>query len=313
MIWAIVATLLTAGIFLYLVLLLLISSGSLTSLPFLIPLGTSINLGEWAEPEFIDLSASIIGMVVLVLLIFFFRRWFRNCAVLRQWKYIRSLGWRRMAKDIWTALFQDTLLLASVRKRSPKRWLVHGLVLFGFLFMALATTLAAFINYADAPHGFWWPPRIIGNLGGLSSLIGLSIIGWRLVWDPYEDNGKTYLADITFVFLLYLTILTGFATEFIMYGTGITLAHGSFLVHVLMVSGLFLTLPFTRFNHIFLTPFFLILTRLNQTVTAQNQVPVISDEPAPGRHYKTERLAEDCQRQIFPQEGESPVTLRYYP
>ncbi|MDQ7094353.1 hypothetical protein REC12_12205 [Desulfosporosinus sp. PR] len=313
MIWAIIATILTAGIFLYLVLLFLISSGGLASLSLPIPLGTAINLGQWVKPESIDLGAAIIGTVVLVLLILFFRRWFRNSAALRQWKYISSLGRRRIAKEIWTALFQDTLLLASVRKRSPKRWLVHSLVLFGFLFMTLATTLAAILNYADAPHGFWWPPRIVGNLGGLSSLIGLSIMGWRLVRDPYEDNGKTYLADLAFVFLLYLTILTGFATEFVTYGTGITLSHGSFLVHVLMISGLFLTLPFTRFNHILLTPFLLILTRLNQALTAENQVPGISAEPAPGRHHKTERLAEDCQRQIFPGEGESPVTLRYYP
>lgn len=313
MIWAIIATLITAGISLYLALLLLISSGSLTSLPFPVPLGTAINLGQWAKPELIDRSAALIGLVVLVLLIIFFRRWFRNSAFSSQLKYIRSLGRRRIAEDIWAALVQDSLLLASVRKRSKKRWLVHGLVLFGFLFMMLATTLAAFLNYADAPHGFWWPPRIVGNLGGLSSLIGLSIIGWRLVRDPYENNGKTYFTDITFVFLLYLTILTGFATEFIMYGTGITMAYGTFLVHMLMVSGLFLTLPFTRFNHVLLTPFLLILTRLNQTVVAEGKVQGIANEPAPGRHHKTERLAADCQRQIFSQDGESPVTLRYYP
>jgi len=186
-------------------------------------------------------------------------------------------------------------------------------VLYGFIFMILATTLAAFFNYSNAPHGFWWPPRILGNLGGLSSLIGLSIMGWRLVSDPYEDNGKTYLADITFVFLLYLTIFTGFATEFIMYGLDATLAYGSFLLHMLLVSGLFLALPYTRFNHVLLTPFLLILTRLNQTLVETNILPGLLEEPAPGRHHKTQRLADDCQKQLFVNDGESPVTLRYYP
>lgn len=314
MIWALIATLFTAGISLYLILLLLAASGGLTSFPFLVPLGTSINLGQWAKPELVDLSASIIGTIVLILLIFFFRRWLRYSAFSVHWKYIRSLGWRRIAKDTWTALFQDSLLLASVQKRSKRRWLVHGLVLYGFIFMTLATTLAAFFNYSDAPHGFWWPPRIVGNLGGLSSLIGLSIMGWRLVRDPFEDNGRTYVADITFIFLLYLTIFTGFATEFIMYGSNVTLAHGSFLLHMLLVSGLFLTLPSTRFNHILLTPFLLILTRLNQTLVATDSVPEIREEPAPGRHHKTQRLAADWQKQIFVNnDGEYPVTLRYYP
>ena len=313
MIWALIATLLTVGISLYLILLLLAALGGLTAVPFLIPLGTSINLGQWAKPELIDLGAAIIGTIVLILLFRFFQRWIRYSALTVNWKYIRSLGWRRIAQDTWTALFQDSLLLSSIQKRSKKRWLVHGLVLYGFIFMLLATSLSAILNYTNAPHGFWWPPRIIGNLGGLSSLIGLSIVGWRLVRDPYEDNGKTYVADIAFVFLLFLTIFTGLATEFIMYGLNATLAHGSFLLHMLLVSGLFLALPYTRFNHVLLTPFLLILTRLNRTLVEEKSVPGILEEPAPGRHHKTERLAVDCQKQIFPQDGESPVILRYYP
>ena len=233
MIWALLATLLTVGISMYLILSLLATLGGLTSFSFLIPLGTSINLGQWAKPELIDLGASVIGTIILILLFLFFRRWVRYSAISMNWKSIRSLGWRRIAKDIWTALFQNSLLLSSVLKRSKKRWLVHSLVLYGFIFMILATTLAAFFNYSNAPHGFWWPPRILGNLGGLSSLIGLSIMGWRLVSDPYEDNGKTYFADITFVVLLFLTIFTGFATEFIMYGLDAPLAYGSFLLHML--------------------------------------------------------------------------------
>lgn len=313
MIWAFIFTLLTAGISVYLILLILTSLGGMAFFPFKVPLGVSINLGQWAKPELVDLCASIIGTLVLFLLIRFFWNWFRYGALQANWKYIRSLGWRRIAKETWTALFQDSLLVSSVQKRSSKRWLVHGLVLYGFILLLLSTTLAAIFNYSDAPHGFWWPPRIIGNLGGLSSLIGLSIMGWRLVRDPYEDNGKTYLADITFVFLLYLTIFTGFATEFIMYGLNAHLAYGSFLLHMLLVTGLFITLPYTRFSHVLLTPFLLILTRLNQTLAEENKVPGICDEPAPGRHCKTERLAEDCQRHIFLQDEQSPVTLRYYP
>lgn len=313
MIWALIATLLTVGISMYLIIIILASLGGVAFFPFPIPLGMSINLGQWAKPELVDLGASIIGTLLLILLYRFFRSWIRYSAITVNWKYIRSLGLSRIGKETWKALFQDSLLLSSVQKRSPKRWFVHGLVLYGFVFMLLSTTLAALFNYSNAPHGFWWPPRIIGNLGGLSSLIGLSIMGWRLVRDPYEDNGKTYFADIAFVFLLFLTIFTGFATEFIMYGLNAPLAYGSFLLHMLLVSGLFLAMPYTRFNHVILTPFLLILTRLNQTLIEQYSVPGNLDEPAPGRHHKTERLAVDYQKHIFPQDGESPVTLRYYP
>ena len=314
MIWALLAVLLTLGISTYLVLLILASLGGLPFSSWAPPLGISINLGQWVKPERVDLGAAIIGTIVLILLIRFFRTWIRYSALIRNWKYIRTIGWRRIGRETWKALFQDSLLLSSVQKRSGKRWLVHGLVLYGFILMLLSTSLAALFNYANAPHLFWWPPRIIGNLGGLSCLIGLTIMGWRLVRDPYEDNGKTFLADLAFVFLLYLTILTGFATEFIMYGVNVPLAHGSFLLHMLLVSGLFLTLPFTRFNHVLLTPFLLILTRLNQTLVEESAIlPGIPDEPAPGRHPKTERLAQDCQKQILPGNGESPVTLRYYP
>ena len=95
MIWALIATLLTVGISMYLILTILASLGGLTFFPLPIPLGVSINLGQWAKPELVDLGASIIGTLVLILLFRFFRRWIRYSALTLNWKYIRSLGWRQ--------------------------------------------------------------------------------------------------------------------------------------------------------------------------------------------------------------------------
>ncbi|KLU62364.1 hypothetical protein CEB3_c12250 [Peptococcaceae bacterium CEB3] len=309
MIWPILATIVTIGVLFFILASALVSATPLHGAP---TLGTAINLGQWAKPERVDLSAAIIGLIALAFVLRFFGRWLRLSGLALERDYLRTLGGRRILRDIVRALLGDSLALASVLKRSKKRWLVHSLVLYGFLLMTLSTSLAALLNYADAPHGFWWPPRIAGNLGGLSTLIGLSIMAWRLWRDPYENNGKTYRADLAFVILLYLTTLMGFATEYTMYGLNVPLAHDVFLLHMLLVSLLFLTFPFTRFSHSLLTPFLLIITRLNRSLVNSRNIPAFAEEPAPGRHHKTERLAADLQKQLDPQRT-SHAGIRYFP
>lgn len=55
MIWAFIGALLTVGIALYLVATILAALSSVTSIVLPIHLGVSINLGQWAKSELVDL------------------------------------------------------------------------------------------------------------------------------------------------------------------------------------------------------------------------------------------------------------------
>jgi len=311
--WGVLATLTTASVGLTLVALGLFGYDATNGGTGLIPLYTAIDLGEWALPEYIDLTAATVAIIVTVLLYFLLRKWTFYSGANVGWKYYQQLGRKVLAKELWLTLIKDSFAVSSVFKYDRVRWLKHGFILYGFTLMTIATTLTFLINYENNPHSFWWFPRVLGNLGGLMALIGTTVIIWRLINDPYEDNGNTYLADVTFVILLYLTILFGFLTEFTLYGLNAPLAYATFVIHLTLVCILFITWPFTRFSHVILTPYLAYLTRLNQAVLAAKIVPEMQEEPAPGRHFKTERFAGDALAHLFPEQKDETPTLRYYP
>lgn len=315
--WGVLATLTTASIGLTLLALGLFGYDATNSgtalVTELIPLYTNIDLGEWAKPEYIDITAGTVAIIVTILLYRLLRQWTIYSGANINWRYYKQLGWKVLAQELWSALLKDSFAVSSVFKHDFKRWLKHGFILYGFTLMTIATTLTFLINYENNPHGFWWFPRILGNTGGLMALIGTTVIVWRLINDPYEDNGNTYAADVTFVVLLYLTILFGFLTEFTLYGLNAPLAYTTFIIHLALVCALFISWPFTRFSHVVLTPYLAYLKRLNQAVQAAQLVPQMQDEPAPGRHVKTERLAADALANLFPEQKNESPTLRYYP
>jgi len=279
----------------------------------LIPLYTAIDLGEWALPEYIDITAGTVAIIVTILIYFLLRKWTFYSGANISWKHYKQLGWRVLTKELWLALLEDSFAVSSVFKHDFKRWLQHGFILYGFTLMTIATTLTFLINYENNPHSFWWYPRVIGNVGGLMALLGTTVMIWRLINDPYEDNGKTYKADVTFIVLLYLTIFFGFLTEFTLYGLNAPLAYATFIIHLSLVCALFISWTFTRFNHVILTPYLAYLARLNRAVRAAHIVPEMQEEPAPGRHIKTERLAADALVHLFPEQKDESPTLRYYP
>lgn len=278
-----------------------------------IPLYTDIDMGEWAKPHYIDYIAAAVAITVSILLYKLLKNWANYSGANLGWQYYKQLGWKVLINELWWTLLKDSFGVSSVFKHTKKRWIYHGFIIYGFTIMTISTTLTFVLNYQNDPHSFWWFPRVLGNLGGLMTLIGVNIMAWRLVNDPYEENGRTYEADVTFVTLLYLTLIGGFLTEYTLYGTSAPLAYASFTLHLSLVSALFISWPYTRFNHVVLTPFLVYLTRLNRLVRDNKMVPGMQEEGAPGRHLKTERYAVDAMAKMFSDEETAAPTLRYFP
>jgi citrate/tricarballylate utilization protein len=131
-----------------------------------------------------------------------------------------------------------------------RRWF-HHLVFYGFLLDFAATSVAAFYDHFlgwQAPYPLLSWPVVLGTVGGVGLLIGtagLLYLKWKSDRDPAEE--RMLSMDVAFLGLLFLTSLTGM----LLLGLRETAAMGTLLViHLGMVAGLFITIPYGKFAHV---------------------------------------------------------------
>jgi citrate/tricarballylate utilization protein len=131
-----------------------------------------------------------------------------------------------------------------------RRWF-HHLVFYGFLLDFAATSVAAFYDHFlgwQAPYPILSWPVVLGTVGGMGLLIGTSgllYLKWKSDRDPAE--ARMLSMDVAFLVLLFLTSLTGMVLLIFRE----TAAMGTLLIiHLAVVAGLFITLPYGKFAHV---------------------------------------------------------------
>jgi citrate/tricarballylate utilization protein len=134
-------------------------------------------------------------------------------------------------------------------RHSQARRYFHHFTFYGFALCFASTTVAAVYHFAGhiAPHPYISAPVILGTLGGIGLLIGpagLYALKRRrdpAIADPAQDG-----SDVSFIVLLFLTSLTGLLLLVLRETPRMAvLLH----VHLGVVLGLFLTLPYGKFVH----------------------------------------------------------------
>ncbi len=135
-------------------------------------------------------------------------------------------------------------------KPSFTRRTFHHLTFYGFMLCFAATTVGTFKHYIlgwIAPYSLGSLTVILGTLGGIGLLIGPAGLLWlKHKADPMLKDAKQRGMDDGFLALLFLTSLTGFLLLFVRETSwmGLTLT-----VHLGVVLGLFLMLPYGKFVH----------------------------------------------------------------
>jgi len=130
-----------------------------------------------------------------------------------------------------------------------RKWF-HHLTFYGFILCFVSTTIAAaydhFLHW-PAPYPFWSWPVVSGTVGGTALLMGTAgLLFLKLKMDPAPAAPRAFGMDIAFLSLLFLTSLTGLLL-LLFRETG---AMGILLaVHLGIVVGLFLTMPYGKFIH----------------------------------------------------------------
>lgn len=139
-------------------------------------------------------------------------------------------------------------------------WVVHASVMGGFLAMLLATTLDFLFKPIGSPVPPWYPMRILGAVGGVVCLYGLSLVLFRRIGRNDVPYTKSSFADWFFPVLLAVTVLSGLLCEIIVYlPIPSTLGHLVFFGHVVLAMDLVAMLPLTKFAHVFYRTLALVL------------------------------------------------------
>jgi citrate/tricarballylate utilization protein len=133
---------------------------------------------------------------------------------------------------------------------NSRRWF-HHLVFYGFLLDFASTSIAAFYDHFlawQAPYPYLSLPVVFGTVGGIMLIIGTSgllHLKWQSDHDPTAEPMLSM--DVAFLALLFLTSLTGL----LLLALRETAAMGTLLViHLGMVAGLFITMPYGKFAHV---------------------------------------------------------------
>jgi len=195
---------------------------------------------------------SLLGLYVLAsLLIGIFRFWEKTGSRAGELLAANAHG-----NAVWDALRLKYLDGGGVGCNYPddrfsviRKW-YHHLVFYGFLLCMASTTIAAIYHHfldRAAPYPFWTWPVVLGTIGGVSLLVGTGgLLYLKKRMDHAPAVPEALGMDVGFIVLLFLTSLTGLLLLMLRE----TSAMGTLLVvHMGIVLGLFVTLPYGKFVH----------------------------------------------------------------
>ena len=126
----------------------------------------------------------------------------------------------------------------------------HHFTFYGFVLCFAATSIATLYHYGfgrEAPYPLWDLPVVLGTLGGIGLLIGppgLYLAKKRR--NPTLQDSGGYGMENAFLALLFLTAASGLALLAL---RATPLLAPALALHLGVVMGLFLTLPYGKFVH----------------------------------------------------------------
>jgi ferredoxin len=132
------------------------------------------------------------------------------------------------------------------------RWFSHWAILWGFMSLLFATTW----DYLDRlPDGtlvpLYYPPRLVGTIGGLLFLYGTGMALWQRLTGTTKYAKDSAVSDWVLISYLFLLAVTGFVLEVLVYTAPATVVGNLILlVHTIMAFELVLMLPFSKLAHV---------------------------------------------------------------
>jgi citrate/tricarballylate utilization protein len=126
----------------------------------------------------------------------------------------------------------------------------HHMAFYGFLLCFAATAVATLYHYLlgrEAPYPWYDLPVVLGTLGGLGLVGGaLGLYRAKRTRDPMLADSPRLGMDVAFLLMLLLTGLSGLALLALRGSSAMNLLLA---LHLGIVLGLFITMPYGKFVH----------------------------------------------------------------
>jgi len=255
---------------------------------------------------------AVISLLALILAVWQFIPWVR-CSGIKSLAPVKKLGLGATLAITFKSLVMDALLVQSLWKADRFRWLMHGLMLYGFLGLFGADILMSVFNPLRTDLALLDPLKLLPLVCGAMVFTGLAYVMIRYKTDRYIDNGLTLSGDFLFLNLMIHVIVSGFLT-FILNRMGISLwVMPLYIYHLAVIGALLVTAPFSRFQHAWVVPYLMVVSRLTDAVVEKRGDLGFLREPSPGRHHKSAEIAQSVLASLGPDYAEAKSTFRYYP
>lgn len=152
-----------------------------------------------------------------------------------------------------------------------RRQFTHLCIFWGFVGLAITTTLDNAVNHNALPLPLTHPVRLLGNASGALIMVGLTIALFRRLASR-ELRERTSGYDLLFFFLLYAASVTGFATEFASMADLYVPTYVIYWSHIILVASLFVTAPLTKFVHALKLPLLILFYRLRLALVEEGEL-----------------------------------------
>lgn len=159
---------------------------------------------------------------------------------------------RRLGASLWGTvkeILSHRTFRDCVRRRN-RSW-SHLLTFYGFLGLFVVTGAVVVSKYLFHyyPIDWWHPLKWLGNASALVIFAGLTwIVVDRLRGGKHAE--KSTFHDWVFIGILYLVVITGIITEILRFGNVAAAAYPVYFIHLVVVFGLLIYLPYSRFAHL---------------------------------------------------------------
>jgi citrate/tricarballylate utilization protein len=131
-----------------------------------------------------------------------------------------------------------------------RRRLYHHMTFYGFMLCFASTSVATLYHYVwglQAPYHWFSLPVILGTLGGIGLIVGpagLMMAKWRREPDLADPSSRGM--DAAFLVMLFLVSLTGLLLMVLRETPAMNVLLA---IHLGVVFGLFITMPYGKFVH----------------------------------------------------------------
>jgi quinone-modifying oxidoreductase subunit QmoC len=136
------------------------------------------------------------------------------------------------------------------------RYISHLCMFFGFLALTAVTLWVITAKYNPLigqtfiyPFGFWYPFKLLANLGGLAVLAGCLL----MIFERFKDNsevGSGSYYDWVLLFMLLFVVITGFITEALHFLRLEPHRHVAYFAHLVFAFAVLMYMPYSKLAHL---------------------------------------------------------------